>query len=92
MKQRLPLIGDVRGQGLFAIVELAQPSWPQTLPQLKKLVSEGRKRGISFAVRGNLIVISPPLVIAQEDLAHGLDVMEELLTPCNGRRVYDRSC
>lgn len=26
-----------------------------------------------------LIVISPPLVIAQEDLAHGLDVMEELL-------------
>ncbi len=47
---------------------------------LKKLVSEGRKRGISFAVRGNLIVISPPLVIAQEDLAHGLDVMEELLS------------
>jgi taurine---2-oxoglutarate transaminase len=80
MKQRLPIIGDVRGQGLFAIVELAQPSWPQTLPQLKKLVSEGRKRGISFAVRGNLIVISPPLVIAQEDLAHGIDVMEELLS------------
>lgn len=26
-----------------------------------------------------MIVISPPLVIAQEDLAHGLDVMEELL-------------
>ncbi len=43
-------------------------------------VDEGRQRGISFAVRGNLIVISPPLVIAQEDLAHGLDVMEELLT------------
>jgi len=79
MQARLPVIGDVRGQGLFAIVELAQPSWPQTLPQLKKLVSEGRKSGISFAVRGNLIVISPPLVIAQEDFAHGIDVMEELL-------------
>jgi hypothetical protein len=26
-----------------------------------------------------LIVIGPPLVIAQEDLAHGLAVMEELL-------------
>jgi taurine--2-oxoglutarate transaminase len=48
--------------------------------ELKKLVSEGRQRGISFAVRGNLIVISPPLVIEQEDLAHGLAVMEELLT------------
>jgi taurine---2-oxoglutarate transaminase len=100
MKQRLPIIGDVRGQGLFAIVELvkvgaglapaqgadARPApteplskWPQTAPELKKLVSGGRKKGISFAVRGNLIVISPPLVITQADLAHGLDVMEELL-------------
>jgi taurine--2-oxoglutarate transaminase len=79
MKSRLPIIGDVRGQGLFAIVELSKPSWPQTLPELKKLVSEGRKRGISFAVRGNLIVLSPPLVITQEDLAEGLAVMEELL-------------
>jgi taurine--2-oxoglutarate transaminase len=94
MRQRLPIIGDVRGQGLFAIVELVKPDvradrvsaqeplskWPQPAPQLKKLVSEGRKRGMSFAVRGNLIVLSPPLVIAQEDLAHGLDVMEELLS------------
>ena len=79
MKSRLPIIGDVRGQGLFAIVELKKPSWPQTLPELKKLVSEGRKRGMSFAVRGNLIVLSPPLVIKQEDLAEGLAVMEELL-------------
>ena len=100
MQARLPIIGDVRGQGLFAIVELvkvgaglapaqgadARPApteplskWPQPAPELKKLVGEGRKRGISFAVRGNLIVISPPLVISQEDLAHGLDVLEELL-------------
>lgn len=93
MQLHLSIIGDVRGQGLFAIVELVKPDvgadpvsaqeplskWPQTAPQLKKLVSEGRKRGVSFAVRGNLIVLSPPLVIAQEDLAHGLDVMEELL-------------
>jgi taurine--2-oxoglutarate transaminase len=79
MKSRLPIIGEVRGQGLFAIVELTKQSWPQTLPELKKLVSEGRKRGISFAVRGNLIVLSPPLVIEQVDLAEGIDVMEELL-------------
>jgi taurine---2-oxoglutarate transaminase len=79
MQNRLPIIGNVRGQGLFAIVELAKLSWPQTLPELKKLVSDGRKRGISFAVRGNLIVLSPPLVIEQNDLAFGLKVMEELL-------------
>jgi 4-aminobutyrate aminotransferase-like enzyme len=27
-----------------------------------------------------LIIISPPLVIEQEDLAHGLAVLEELLS------------
>ena len=86
MQSRLPIIGDVRGQGLFAIVELVKPgthemlsSWPQTAPELKTLVNEGRKRGVSFAVRGNLIVLSPPLVIRQGDLAHGLEVMEELV-------------
>lgn len=80
MQARLPhIIAEVRGQGLFAIVELAKYSWPQTLPELKTLVAEGRRRGVSFAVRGNLIVLSPPLVIGQADLAHGLDVMEELL-------------
>jgi taurine---2-oxoglutarate transaminase len=79
IQNRLPIIGDVRGQGLFAIVELAKLSWPQTLPELKKLVNDGRERGVSFAVRGNLIVLSPPLVIEQADLAHGLRVMEELL-------------
>ncbi len=98
MQARLPIIGDVRGQGLFAIVELVRRNvgadsmsaqemsapeplskWPQPALELKKLVSEGRKKGVSFAVRGNLIVISPPLVISQEDLAHGLKVLEELL-------------
>jgi taurine--2-oxoglutarate transaminase len=79
MQTRLPIIADVRGQGLFAIVELTKYMWPATLPELKHLVAEGRKRGVSFAVRGNLIVLSPPLVIQQADLAHGLDVMEELL-------------
>ena len=82
----LPIIGDVRGQGLFAIVELVKPGtteplskWPQTAPELKQLVAECRQRGVSFAVRGNLIVLSPPLVISQEDLEFGLDVLEELL-------------
>ena len=81
MHARLPIIADVRGQGLYAIVELGRYSWPATLPELKKLVAEGRTRGVSFAVRGNLIVLSPPLVIEQADLAHGLDVMEGLLSP-----------
>jgi taurine--2-oxoglutarate transaminase len=53
--------------------------WPQTPPVLRQLVTEGRKREMSLAVRGNLLVLCPPLIIEQSDLAQGLRVLDELL-------------
>jgi taurine--2-oxoglutarate transaminase len=81
-----PSIGDIRGQGLFAQIEFVKvgskaplAKWPQTPPVLRQLVAEGRKREMSFAVRGNLLILCPPLVIEQADLAMGLRVLDELL-------------
>jgi taurine--2-oxoglutarate transaminase len=82
-----PSVGDVRGLGLFATLELVKDRatrtplarWPKRPPSLGRLVTEGRERSMSFAVRGNLIVLCPPLVITQSDLARGLDVLDELL-------------
>jgi taurine--2-oxoglutarate transaminase len=86
MAEGHPSIGDVRGQGLFAQIELIKPGsreplarWPQTPPVLRRLVAEGRKRELSLAVRGNLVILCPPLVIEQSDLAMGLRVLDELL-------------
>src|SRR5205085_7190498 len=70
LHQQHRLIRDVRGcQGLFAIVELVSDPisrapmapWPQTPPQLTALVQKARSLGVSFAVRGNLIILPPPL-------------------------------
>jgi taurine--2-oxoglutarate transaminase len=88
MAQGLPVIGDVRGgQGLFAVVELVRDRatreplspWPDTHPALTALISAALARGVSFAVRGNLVILAPPLVIEEDDLDAALDLLERLL-------------
>jgi taurine--2-oxoglutarate transaminase len=89
MQDRLPVVGDVRGgHGLFAVVELVKDrttrepvsAWPRTHPSLEAFVRRGREEGVSFAVRGNLVLLAPPLVIREEDLWSALSHMERLLS------------
>lgn len=88
MQSRHPVIGDVRGgHGLFAVVELVSDRasrtplapWPQMAPSLKALLSEAMDQGVSFAARGNLILLAPPLVIAEEELTDALDLLDRLI-------------
>jgi len=89
MQGRLPVIGDVRGgHGLFAVLELVKDRatrepvapWPETHPSLESLVRQGRDEGVSFAVRGNLVLLAPPLVIREPDLWDALALLERLLS------------
>jgi taurine--2-oxoglutarate transaminase len=89
LQQQHRLIGDVRGgHGLFAIVELVSDRtsraplapWPETPPQLTALVQKARARGVSFATRGNLIILAPPLVIEEGELTDALSLLDRLLT------------
>ena len=86
---RHPVIGDVRGgHGLFAVLELVRDRasreplapWPQTPPALTALLKAAMTEGVSFGTRGNLILIAPPLVIDEQDLAHALALLDRLLT------------
>jgi taurine--2-oxoglutarate transaminase len=82
-------IGDVRGgDGLFAVVELVRDRktrdlpapWPQAPVALKNLVRDALHRNVSFAIRGNLILLAPPLVITENELGDALNLLDELLT------------
>jgi taurine--2-oxoglutarate transaminase len=88
MQQRHEVIGDVRtAGGLFAIVELVKDRasreplapWPAVHPSLARFVGMARDRGISFAIRGNLIILAPPLVIEEEEIERAFDIMDALL-------------
>jgi taurine--2-oxoglutarate transaminase len=82
------VIGDVRGgHGLFAVVELVSERagrtplapWPQTPPALKALVDAAMAEGVSFGTRGNLILLAPPLVIDEQELADAIALLDRLL-------------
>ena len=50
-------------------------------PGLRRLLEEALDAGVSFAARGNLILLAPPLVIAERELADALDLLGRLLGP-----------
>jgi taurine--2-oxoglutarate transaminase len=88
MQARHPVIGEVRGgHGLFAVVELVRDRatraplapWPQMHADLKGLLAKALERGVSFAARGNLLLLAPPLVIAEQELADALALLDRLI-------------
>lgn len=88
LQTRHPVIGDVRGgHGLFAVLELVADRssreplapWPQTPPALSALVDAAMAEGVSFACRGNLLLLAPPLVIESHALADALTLLDRLL-------------
>ncbi len=85
---RHPVIGDVRGgHGLFVVVELVRDRgtreplapWPQGAPGLAALVRDALAEGVSFAARGNLLLLAPPLVIGERELADAVSLLDRLL-------------
>jgi taurine--2-oxoglutarate transaminase len=88
LQSRHPVIGDVRGgHGLFAVVELVADratraplaAWPTQPPALSRLLAAAMEEGVSLGARGNLLIIAPPLVITEQELADALAVLDRLL-------------
>ena len=86
---RHAVIGDVRGgHGLFVVIELVADRttraplapWPETPPALRALLRDALARGVSFASRGNLLLLAPPLVIGEHDLAQAMTLLDNLLS------------
>jgi taurine--2-oxoglutarate transaminase len=85
---RHEVIGDVRGgHGLFAVLELVADRasrrplapWPQVPTPLRSLLDAAMAEGVSFGARGNLILVAPPLVIGEGELADALSLLDRLL-------------
>lgn len=79
--ERHPLIGDVRGKGMMVAIELVQD--PKTKKPAsdaaKKLLFEAYRRGLLIYVAGtydSVIRMMPPLVIEEELLEQGLQILD----------------
>lgn len=87
---------DVRGLGAMVALEVCEDG-DETRPAagaVKKVIDACRDRGvlvISAGVQGNVVRVLCPLVITDEQLAHGLDVLcEETLRHCGGASAGQR--
>ncbi|TMQ92348.1 4-aminobutyrate--2-oxoglutarate transaminase [Actinomadura soli] len=76
-----PAIGDVRGRGAMIAIELVRPGTKEPDPELTaRVAARCHERGLlvlTTGTYGNVLRFLPPLVIPEELLVEGLDVLEE---------------
>ncbi len=90
LKERHPSVGDVRGMGLFWAIELVKDR--ETREPLVPFNASGaaaapvtafaaacKKAGVWPFTHFNRVHVAPPLVISEDDLVRGLDVIDRAL-------------
>jgi 4-aminobutyrate aminotransferase len=82
MKAKYPVIGDVRGIGMLWGIELVtdQESKTRAYDEAEAVLYQCLNNGVSFKVsQGNVIQLSPPLIITREQLTEALAIFEEAI-------------
>lgn len=85
MMRKYEIVGDVRSMGLVAGVEIVKDKASKTpdAAATKRITEETYQRGLltiaPIGFHGNVLRIAPPLVISEELLNKGLDIMEYVI-------------
>ena len=82
MQAHLPLIGDVRGLGLFLGIELVKDNQTRerASEEAEAVMYAALSKGVSFKLTmGNIITLTPPLTITREEMDIALDIVEECI-------------
>jgi taurine--2-oxoglutarate transaminase len=85
LRTKYACVGDVRYKGLFSMLELVrdkqskEPLAPYagTSPEMSLFAAHLRSRHVYAYSRFNLCFVAPPLIVNQQELDHGLDIIEE---------------
>ncbi|ADO84356.1 4-aminobutyrate--2-oxoglutarate transaminase [Ilyobacter polytropus] len=84
MQKKYPVIGDIRGLGAMCAVEfITDPESKEPNKEIiGKITKESLQEGVIFisaGIYGNVLRFLPPLVMTDEQLEYGLDVLEKSL-------------
>ena len=82
LARRHRLIGDVRGLGLLMGIELVRDrkTGAPADDEADRVMYEALARGLSFKVSaGNVLTLTPPLTISQDELDRALDIVDDCL-------------
>ncbi len=85
LKERHPLIGDVRGLGLFIGIELVRDreNLEPADTEASRVIDEMKARGFLLSTDGplhNVLKIKPPMVLTKQDVDETLTALDEVFT------------
>ncbi len=93
MMEKYGVIGDVRGKGLMIGAEIVKPDGKPDPELTGKICWRAFELGLilpSYGMFGNVIRITPPLVITEELAGKGLEIMETALKDALAGKVTHR--
>lgn len=79
MKQRFPLIGDVRGIGLLLGIELVRDriTREKATDEAEAVLYHCLSKGLSFKLTmGSILTLTPPLTVSIEEMGRALEIIE----------------
>jgi adenosylmethionine-8-amino-7-oxononanoate aminotransferase len=89
--ERFSFVGNVRGVGLMACVEMvsdktARTAFTRASDVPARVAREAYKRGAMVRISGPNMILSPPLVITREEVDHLVDVLEDTFAAVEATR------
>lgn len=87
LKERHPVIGDIRGIGLLWGIELVTDRSTKTkaITEAEKIMYECLANGLSFKVsQGNVLQLCPPLIITRKELTAAITIIDNAITTICG--------
>ena len=94
---RHPSVGDVRGVGLFAAVELVrdrarkspfntpEDKWHGRPLVVEEVAARMRSEGVYVLPWVNHLILAPPLIVTREEIDRGVSALDRALLPCDER-------
>jgi taurine--2-oxoglutarate transaminase len=82
-----PSVGEVRNIGLFGIIELVKDRktkepmapWNGSAPEMVALKKYCTDYGLFLYTHWHTVLIIPPLIITEEELKEGMDILDKAL-------------
>lgn len=81
LQEKYPIIGDVRGMGCLLGIELVKdPQTKEPFEQAGRLVyQKAFRKGLAWIPAGNILRMSPPLIMDDDIALKGLEIIEEAI-------------
>ena len=90
--RELPNVGDVRGRGLIARVELVEDvqtrqPFPTAAKVGDRVIAAARERGLVTRNRGDVIALAPPLCIDEDEIDFAVSTLRDAIRDVVGSRA-----